>query len=36
MIEVIVLHFDHGREIAFHAMPMRSHYRDSLPRQPQT
>ena len=32
MLEVIVLHFDDGREMAIHAMPMRSHYRGLLPR----
>jgi hypothetical protein len=36
MIEVIVLHFDDGRELAIHAMPMRSHYRGLLPRRPET
>ena len=36
MLEVIVLHFDDGREMAIHAMPMRSHYRGLLPRPQET
>ena len=36
MIEVIVLHFDDGREMAIHAMPMRSRYRGLLPRPQET
>jgi hypothetical protein len=34
LLEVIVLHFDDGREMAIHAMPMRSQYRAMLPRPP--
>ena len=34
--EVIVLHFDDGREMVIHAMPMRIHYRRLLPRPPET
>ena len=36
MLEVIVLHFDEGREMVIHAMPMRAHYRGLLPRPPET
>jgi hypothetical protein len=36
ILEVIVLHFDDGREMAIHAMPMRSHYRGLLPRPQET
>ena len=36
MLEVIVLHFDDGREMVIHAMRMRSHYRGLLPRQQET
>ena len=36
MLEVIVLHFDDGREMAIHAMPMRAHYRGLLPQPPET
>ena len=36
MLEVIVLHFDDGRELVIHAMPMRAHYRGLLPRPPET
>jgi hypothetical protein len=36
MLEVIVLHFDDGREMVIHAMPMRAHYRGLLPRPPET
>ena len=36
MLEVIMLHFDDGREMAIHAMPMRSHYRGLLPRPQET
>ena len=36
MIEVIVLHFDDGREMAIHAMPMRSRYIGLLPRPQET
>lgn len=32
LLEVIVLHFDDGREMAIHAMPMRDRYRGMLPR----
>jgi len=35
MPEVIVLHFDDGRERVIHAMPMRAHYRGLLPRTPE-
>ena len=35
MLEVIVLHFDNGREMVIHAMPMRTHYRGLLPRPPE-
>jgi hypothetical protein len=35
LLEVIVLHFDDGREMAIHAMPMRSQYRAMLPRPPE-
>ncbi len=35
-LEVIVLYFDDGREMAIHAMPMRSHYRALLPRPQET
>lgn len=31
MLEVIVLHFDDGRAMAIHAMPMRHQYRGLLP-----
>lgn len=36
MIEVIVLHFDDGREMVIHAMPMRTRYSGLLPRPPET
>ena len=36
MLEVIVLHFDDGREMAIHAMRMRIHYRGLLPRPQET
>ncbi len=36
MLEVIVLHFDDGREMVIHAMPMRAHYHRLLPRPPET
>jgi hypothetical protein len=36
MLEVIVLHFDDGREMAIHAMSMRSHYRGLFPRPQET
>ena len=36
MLEVIVLHFDDGREMVIHAMPIRAHYRGLLPRPPET
>ena len=36
MLEVIVLHFDDGREMAIHAMPMRSQYRRLLPHPKET
>jgi len=36
MLEVIVLHFDDGRQMVIHAMPMRDHYRGLLPRPPET
>jgi hypothetical protein len=36
ILEVIVLYFDDGREMAIHAMPMRSHYRGLLPRPQET
>ena len=36
MVEVIVLHFDDGREMAIHAMPMRSRYSGLLPRPQET
>jgi hypothetical protein len=36
MLEVIVLHFDDGREMVIHAMPMRAHYHGLLPRPPET
>ena len=36
MLEVIVLHFDDGREMVIHAMHMRAHYRGLLPRPPET
>lgn len=32
MLELIVLHFDDRRGMVIHAMPMRSRYRDMLPR----
>ena len=35
MLEVIVLHFDDGREMVIHAMSMRAHYRGLLPRPPE-
>ena len=35
LLEVIVLHFDDGREMAIHAMPMRTQYRAMLPRPPE-
>ena len=31
LLEVVVLHFDDGREMAIHAMKMRSHYERYLP-----
>ena len=33
LLEVVVLELDNGRRLAIHAMPMRSKYRDHLPRQ---
>jgi hypothetical protein len=36
MLEVIVLHFDDGREMVIHAMPIRTQYRGLLPRPPET
>ena len=36
MLEVIVLHFDDGRKMVIHAMPMRTNYRGLLPRPPET
>ncbi|MGE0878671.1 MAG: hypothetical protein AB7L13_07270 [Acidimicrobiia bacterium] len=36
LLEVIVLHFDDGREMVIHAMPMRTQYRALLPRPPET
>lgn len=36
MLEIVVLHFDDGREIVIHATPMRVHYRGLLPRPPET
>ena len=36
MLEVIVLHFDCGREMVIYAMPIRTHYRGLLPRPPET
>ena len=36
MLEAIMLHFDDGREMVIHAMPMRIHYRRLLPRPPET
>ena len=36
MLEAIVLHFDDGREMVIHALPMRAHYRGLLPRPPET
>ena len=36
LLEVIVLHFDDGREMAIHAMPMRTQYRALIPRPPET
>jgi hypothetical protein len=36
MLEVIVLHFDDGREMVIHAMPMRRHYHGLLPRPQET
>ena len=36
MLEVIVLHFDDGREMVIHAMPMRADYRGLLARPPET
>lgn len=36
LLEVIVLHFDDGREMVIHAMPMRSQYRTLLPRPSET
>jgi len=36
ILEDIVLHFDDGREMVIHGMPMRSHYRGFLPRPPET
>ena len=36
MLEVIVVHFDDGREMPIHAMPMRNHYRGLLPRPQET
>jgi hypothetical protein len=32
LLEVIVLHFDDGRDMAIHAMAMRNRYRAMLPR----
>ena len=31
MLEVVVLHFDDGRDMVIHAMPMRTLYQDLLP-----
>ena len=36
LLEVIVLHFDDGREMAIHAMPLREQYRGLLPRPQET
>ena len=36
MLEVVVLHFDDGREMVIHAMLMRADYRGFLPRPPET
>lgn len=38
ILELIVLHFDDGRDMVIHAMPMRSRYRDMLthPSEPPT
>lgn len=36
LLEVVLLHFDDGREMAIHAMPMRSHYHGLLPRPPES
>jgi len=36
LLEVIVLHFDDGREMVIHAMPMRAQYRTLLPNPPET
>jgi hypothetical protein len=36
LLEVIVLCFDDGREMAIHAMPMRDKYRGLLPRPQET
>ena len=33
MLELIVLHFDDGRDMVIHAMAMRRHYESLLPRQ---
>ena len=33
MLELIVLHFDDGRDMVIHAMPMRRHYENLLPPQ---
>jgi hypothetical protein len=33
MLELIVLHFDDGRDMVIQAMPMRRHYESLLPRQ---
>ncbi len=32
MLELVVLHFNDGRNMVIHAMPMRRRYRDMLPR----
>jgi hypothetical protein len=33
LLELVVLHFDDGRDIVIHAMPMRRHYAILLPPQ---
>lgn len=32
LLEVVVLHFDDGRDMAIHAMRMRAHYEQFLPK----
>lgn len=32
LLEVVVLHFDDGRKMAIHAMRMRAHYEQFLPK----